>query len=183
MDQWWVIRRNRDPVGPVSTDLVIQGIHAGRVPADALVCELGGTRWRPIAEVSAFATELGRRAGEESVTAALPPRSTHERERVPTAKSARRRFDHAAERTIVDDSPVSSESLPGPSTERPAISLRPFDDATEQTVVEKSPLEADTSQDEERSTRRMGGLRRFDEVPDEQTIVDALPLRPSEPPS
>ncbi|HEX4476100.1 MAG TPA: GYF domain-containing protein [Polyangiaceae bacterium] len=173
MDQWWVIRRNRDPVGPVSTDLVLQGIRAGRLPSDALVCELGGAKWRPITEIQSFARELDNLAAaqEESVTESLDLRD-------PRAKSARRgasrRFDHTAETTLVDDSPMSSADVD--SAIDATRALRPFDDTGEQTIVESSPMESE----EPRSVRRRG-LRSFEDG-EEQTVVDALPLRPSEPP-
>jgi EAL domain-containing protein (putative c-di-GMP-specific phosphodiesterase class I) len=40
---------------------VLQGIGAGKVPKDALVCEVGGTTWTWIGEVAAFGVALDAR--------------------------------------------------------------------------------------------------------------------------
>lgn len=55
MTEWWVTRKGCEPVGPSCGDAVIRGIRALKVPKDSFVCEVGGTRWRPIADVPAFA--------------------------------------------------------------------------------------------------------------------------------
>jgi hypothetical protein len=57
MTQWYV-RADGDPVGPLSTDLVVRGIQAGRVPAHAAVMDSADGAWRPIATVPAFAAAL-----------------------------------------------------------------------------------------------------------------------------
>jgi hypothetical protein len=56
---WWVTKGNQVPVGPVSTDLLLRGIGAGRVPKDALVCEVGGSSWRWIGETAPFSAAFG----------------------------------------------------------------------------------------------------------------------------
>lgn len=75
--EWWVTKGDRKPVGPASTELVIQGIEAGMIPGDALVCEVGGTAWKPLRDVSAFSIAMDEQRGK-------------------------RRFDPNSERTIVD---------------------------------------------------------------------------------
>ena len=49
---------DRVPVGPVSTELLLQGIGAGNVPKDALVCEVSGTSWKWIGDIAPFSTAL-----------------------------------------------------------------------------------------------------------------------------
>ncbi len=52
MDQWFVCVPDGDPVGPVSTSLLILGIRSGKVPEDALVCRVGETSWRGVLEAA-----------------------------------------------------------------------------------------------------------------------------------
>ena len=59
-EQWWLLGKDRTPIGPVSQRLVLQGILAGRVPADSLVCEVGGAAWRPIREIALFTTAFAK---------------------------------------------------------------------------------------------------------------------------
>jgi hypothetical protein len=75
--EWWVTKGNQVPVGPVSTELLLRGIGAGAVPADALVCRVGGTKWTWIGEMPPFSVAITRMrrpldSGDE-VTAAEPP--------------------------------------------------------------------------------------------------------------
>lgn len=60
MGQWWLMGRDRVPIGPVSTELVIQGIRAGKVPSETLACEVGGTAWRSIRGVQRFASSFAK---------------------------------------------------------------------------------------------------------------------------
>lgn len=65
--QWWVTAStDTDPVGPVSTELMIQGICAGVVPKHALVCEAGEACWRWMGEIPEFlaALELRQRGAK-----------------------------------------------------------------------------------------------------------------------
>src|SRR5512144_796182 len=80
---WWVMHGDGPPVGPVSTALLIQGIQAGKVPRDSLVCEVGGTEWRRLVSIPDLAE-------------AFTPRP-------------RRRFDPESERTQFDDAPLPPE--------------------------------------------------------------------------
>ncbi|HVW30095.1 MAG TPA: hypothetical protein VHC69_32275 [Polyangiaceae bacterium] len=52
--------RDRVPIGPVATELVIQGIRAGKVPSETLACEVGGTAWRSIRGVQRFASSFAK---------------------------------------------------------------------------------------------------------------------------
>src|SRR5262245_59656252 len=50
--EWWVTKGSQVPVGPVTTELLLRGISAGAVPKDALVCEVGGSKWTWIGEMA-----------------------------------------------------------------------------------------------------------------------------------
>lgn len=54
MTEWWVRQGGSAPIGPVSTELVIRGIDAGKVSNEAEVCQVGGNDWLPIDMVSEF---------------------------------------------------------------------------------------------------------------------------------
>src|SRR5690349_15615542 len=72
---WWVTYEGRATVGPVSTELLIEGIKAKKVPPDSLVCEVGGSSWRPLGEIAEFqdALTVGRRSPpSEAPTVRLP---------------------------------------------------------------------------------------------------------------
>lgn len=58
MVQWFVCVPGGEPVGPVSTSLLILGIRSGKVPDDALVCRPGDTTWRGILDVSELSAAL-----------------------------------------------------------------------------------------------------------------------------
>jgi len=55
MADWLVRQPGSEPVGPVSTELVIRGIQAGRVAPSALLCRVGENDWRLPKEFSEFA--------------------------------------------------------------------------------------------------------------------------------
>ena len=119
---WWVTKGDRGPVGPASTELLLRGIGAGKVPRDALVCEVGGSSWKWIGEVAPFSGAFG-------------DRSVHLPE-VPTSDEFLSKFDDNPEHTTVDRSPMRvSEPPPRPWLER-------FDDVEEQTIVDRIPLHA-----------------------------------------
>ncbi len=56
---WWVAVAGKT-VGPVPTDTVLQGIETGRIPADALVCEVGASEWSHLTMVEDFYTAVAR---------------------------------------------------------------------------------------------------------------------------
>jgi hypothetical protein len=89
---WWLTQAGRVPIGPVSTELLLKGIGAGKVPGDVLVCEVGGTQWRRVSDVTPFRAAL-------------------------TERSSKRRFDPESERTVLDPrSFPPSEPAPRPET-------------------------------------------------------------------
>jgi len=50
----WYVAVGDSSVGPASTELVVRGIEHGKIPPDALVCEVGGSTWSSLATVEAF---------------------------------------------------------------------------------------------------------------------------------
>jgi hypothetical protein len=63
MSDWYLEVEPGKRSGPATTDLVIEAINAGRVPAKTLVCPKGETAWRPISTVPEFADAIGRERG------------------------------------------------------------------------------------------------------------------------
>lgn len=55
MADWLVRQPGSEPIGPVSTELVVRGLQAGRVAPSALVCRLGTQEWRLLTEFPEFA--------------------------------------------------------------------------------------------------------------------------------
>lgn len=128
---WWVTKGDRRPVGPVSTELLLQGIGAGKVPKDALVCEVGGTSWKWIGDIAPFSIAIDERADR--------PRLDSQSDRTPLDPCGQdvflSRFDDSPpEHTFVDRSPVFRPSDPPPSE------LHSFDDADEKTIADAVPL-------------------------------------------
>jgi hypothetical protein len=87
LSRWWLAEVGRAPVGPLSHELLVQWFNAGLLPADALVCEVGGQTWRPASDL----TELGR------------PSSVR-----------RARFDPSKERCMLELEPLPPEREPEP---------------------------------------------------------------------
>jgi hypothetical protein len=52
---WFVQNGATDPIGPVSTDLIIKGIVAGKIPLTSRVAEVGSNQYVPLATVESFA--------------------------------------------------------------------------------------------------------------------------------
>lgn len=127
--EWWVTKGNQVPVGPVSTELLLRGISAGAVPRDALICEVGGSRWRWIGETAPFSVAI--------------------------AESRTRPSLDSSDDVTMADLPTSNDAL--------------------------------SEFDEEQTTQMTIEIPRrwFESLtdPEERTIVDLHPLRPSEPPS
>ena len=60
----WYVAVGDSSVGPASTELVVRGIEHGKIPPEALVCEVGGSTWLSLATVEAF---------HEAVVRSYPP--------------------------------------------------------------------------------------------------------------
>ncbi len=69
----WLLRNeNRDLLGPVSTELLLRGIEAGRVPADTQACLDGSDDWQLIGGIAAFARAFSDFAGAEAALDSSP---------------------------------------------------------------------------------------------------------------
>ena len=116
---WWVTNGERDPIGPVSTELLVEGIKAGKVPAQVWVCLVGETSWRKLTDLPEFLA---------AVTNASKKRS-------------RRAPAMDAESTIIDQEPLpESENYALPlraALPRPQYDSGEFDD--EKTIVDSTP--------------------------------------------
>ncbi|MCA9629244.1 MAG: hypothetical protein KC766_16335 [Myxococcales bacterium] len=58
MAQWMVRCEGSDPIGPVSTELLLRGIAQGRVPVESEVQQLGTREWQILEFVDAFADAI-----------------------------------------------------------------------------------------------------------------------------
>jgi hypothetical protein len=137
MDQWWVMGKDRTPIGPVTTELVLQGIRAGRVPSDSLACEVGGAEWKSIRELGPFVAAFAKlRIDGPTLVDAVPP-LLESADVVPAPRAALRTFDDAVEHTIADAVPLRPSSPPLEPLAAPP--LERFDEVSEHTVVD-APL-------------------------------------------
>lgn len=50
----WYVAVDDVTAGPAPTNLVVRGIEHRKIPPEALVCEVGAARWKPLAEVEVF---------------------------------------------------------------------------------------------------------------------------------
>lgn len=69
---WYVLSQGGDPVGPVSSDLIVRGIRAGKVPFTARVCAAGSQSWKDLVAVEEFASAV-RQAAPPPPTPPPPP--------------------------------------------------------------------------------------------------------------
>jgi hypothetical protein len=81
--RWWLAEANRDPIGPVSGELLLEWLRGGMVASDAFVCEVGGGRWRRLGEVA----RIGQMLPE-----------------------SKRPFDPSLERSVIDLQPLPKEA-------------------------------------------------------------------------
>jgi hypothetical protein len=107
---WWLTQVGGVPVGPASTELVLKGIEAGKVPMNTLVCEVGGSRWKSLRDVPDFARAL--RTGKHS------------------------RFDPKGERTVLDPE-FFPTSRPPPPRRFDSVPVSRYDDGSDRTVAER----------------------------------------------
>lgn len=138
--EWWITEAGNQPIGPVTAELILRGLEAGKVPLGALVCEVGGTAWRPLAEVEPFASAAQRQV-QASLDRGPGGNSAPERTLVDLDFSADEaapllRFDGTSERTVVEP------ALPPPSLAR--FEARP-EDGEERTIVERLSLPSEGS--------------------------------------
>lgn len=69
---WYIPGEENEPVGPFSTEQIIESWQAGRLGADTLIWREGMTQWQPLAQVEPFASVLqsGRAFSQSPTTAA-----------------------------------------------------------------------------------------------------------------
>jgi len=109
----------------VTTELLLEGIAAGRVPEDSFVCVVGGSEWQVLGDVARFAAAM---TGARRVANSEPP----------TIQTRSRKLLDLEAHTIVDGIPLwpadpVSEVEPVTSTLRQHIAG--FDDE-EHTIVD-----------------------------------------------
>jgi hypothetical protein len=138
--EWWVTHGDRKPIGPVTTELLLQGIGADMIPRDALVCEVGGTTWKPILKVPPFSIALDDRHRRRRMDSEYEPTIVD----APSDEEGLGRFDEVVEHTIVDR-PRTHSSIPP----RLPTRLDQFDDADDKTVTDAAPLPSREEKDEE----------------------------------
>lgn len=174
-DQWWVTQGGQEPVGPVSTELVVRGLAAGRVPLDSWVCEVGGAAWKPVRDVRDFAEAV-------AIAAAL---KVDER---PSGRAVLPRFDASDDRTIVDIEPMASSDAPRTTERAPSRSSRVppltrFDGTDDlRTLADIEPpvaSEPSTQKDVPRQASVLPVKRRL-EIVEELTLTDTEPFFPPE---
>lgn len=98
------------------------------VPEDALVCELGGTSWKPLGDVAAFSIAIERRG-----KGGFDP-STERTSVDPPGDDPLTKFDDVVEHTVADR---TSRSLSEPPPRRRFDS---FGEMDESTIVDKMPF-------------------------------------------
>ncbi|HEX7670428.1 MAG TPA: GYF domain-containing protein [Polyangiaceae bacterium] len=133
---FWVTSCGAKPVGPVSEALVVQGIEAGMIPREALVCEVGGAAWQPIADIAPFAGAIARRRakrGAETDRTIIDPYPM-----IPSEPpGALHKVDETVDRTVLDLEPPQPSDAPARRT------LQRFDETEEKTVADAGPPATD----------------------------------------
>lgn len=77
-DRWYVQSGDGAAVGPVSTDLVVRGIAARKIPAAARVCAVNDRSWLPLVAVPEFAVAVRGAAPPPPLPIPPPPSQTSE---------------------------------------------------------------------------------------------------------
>jgi hypothetical protein len=126
---WWFTQGRRAPIGPISTEVLLDWIVAGEILDDAMVCDTEGTTWKSIDDVAAFSSALRevrdrQRFDEEGGVHAEP-------KTIPVPNHSPTRYDFEPEH---DDKPFSTSPSP------PLRASLRFDEEEERTIVDKVPL-------------------------------------------
>ncbi|MFO0571797.1 MAG: DUF4339 domain-containing protein [Polyangiaceae bacterium] len=156
MAEWLVRQPGSEPVGPVSTDLVIRGIQAGRVAATAMVCRVGTQDWLPIAAVAELAGYL---FDDESATNVTDSPWFLAQERMRKAQVMPAVAGPAGTRPSLGLPPPPSHRMPPPAPNRAgahAVGQRSYgevDDDAETRVASPPSEAAGFSVDDETMTR------------------------------
>jgi hypothetical protein len=132
MGHWWLMGIDQVAVGPVTTELVVEGIRAGKVPAHTLACEVGATSWRTIRDVGRFAPAFAK-LRIDGPTVVDPAELLTDPEDPPTLANVRLAdFDDSSERTVADASAVVDEA----SLVDDAVTIAGFEEVT---IVDRGP--------------------------------------------
>ena len=131
MAQWWLMGKDRVALGPVTTELILQGIRAGKVPSDALACEVGATTWRCIRDVGRFAPAFARLRIDGPTIA--DPADLLEGEEPTLANATLARFDE--ERTVADARALLDDAITAAGYEAAAS----YEEGNEVTIVDPRP--------------------------------------------
>jgi lambda repressor-like predicted transcriptional regulator len=111
----------------VTSALVIEGIKAGKVPGDALACEVGGTAWRAIRSVARFAPAFAKLRIDGPT---LVDFGEVDADDPPTlANATLARFEDPEEHTIADATAIMPDDI---------MPTQRFDEATEVTIVDRA---------------------------------------------
>jgi hypothetical protein len=73
MDGWFIYHGMNDPVGPVSSESIIDAIRSGKFPLEANVCRPGDSKWVPVITVPEFAAVVREIAPKPAVNSLPPP--------------------------------------------------------------------------------------------------------------
>jgi hypothetical protein len=55
---YYVSQKSGDALGPLESSLIVGDLKAGKLPLDALICEVGGSGWVSLVSVAEFATVI-----------------------------------------------------------------------------------------------------------------------------
>ncbi len=58
MADWFIHQAGGNHIGPVSSELIVRGVQAGKVPADAYVAAQSGGGWVPLSSVPELAAAI-----------------------------------------------------------------------------------------------------------------------------
>jgi hypothetical protein len=118
MARWYVKNADAEPVGPVSTELIVRGIALGRIPPTSEVCAEGGEEWLPLEYYTEFADAM---TADDAMTRMAPSPLEHGAEPPPGVLPSYSDVDDDEVFTRLAPSPLGVE----PETPRPAAGRRP----------------------------------------------------------
>lgn len=178
MADWLVRQPGSEPVGPVSTELVVRGIQAGRVVPNALLCRVGTGVWRTLTEFPEFAgfvfddaqTQQSDSPWFEEQSRAAPPRLPPPRSPQPSGLGL--------PAPAIPPTLASRGQGALPARQPLVAGQRGYgevDDEAE-TRVAAPPSEAREFVDEETMTRVATGNRRAEPEPRRGGVLPTLPM-------
>jgi hypothetical protein len=117
---WYIQRGRSDPLGPFTTDEIVEGLTHGEIPSDSLVREIAGTAWLPFAAVEDFRDALSM----------LRPASPVAQDETQLAPKPGPAWKSAADRHVVRGAPADAPApvegaRPAKRRSAPAIDARP----------------------------------------------------------